>query len=283
MDEQEPEGTRASDVPLDLAKEREAFVRSFLKKGVEYTETLLKENMELRQELQDALRANAELRAQVASDDAIRDLLRTVERLEGERRALLARSDKLEQAEQEVVRRQATVEQDLSNLANLYIATFQLHASLSPRRVLRHLRDMMGQLVGAYGFVIYLIDEGVRKAVPIAHEGLEEADVEAVDLGVGTVGEACLTGIQRVRERGLHDDSIDGPIAVLPMMVEGRCVGVIEIRTVLEQKTEWASLDHELFQLVISQAGNAMIAANLYEGEKGPLAALEGFSEKQQR
>ena len=42
----------ASDKPLDLIKERDAFVRSFLKKGVEYTEQLLRENHQLRRELE---------------------------------------------------------------------------------------------------------------------------------------------------------------------------------------------------------------------------------------
>ncbi|MEM6958112.1 MAG: GAF domain-containing protein [Myxococcota bacterium] len=273
---------RASDVPLDLAKEREAFVRSFLKKGVEYTELLLKENTELREELESAMRANARLRAQVASDDAIRDLLRTVERLETERSELLDRSTKLERVEAEVTLRQQTIEQDLNNLANLYIATFQLHASLSPRRVVRHLRDMMGQLVGAYGFVIYLIDEASRKAVPVAFEGLEEAEVASVALGSGPVGEACLTGLRFVKESELHDGS-DEPRALIPMMVDGRAIGVVEVRTVLEQKTEWVSLDHELFELVGAQAGVAMIAANLYDSAAGPVSALQGFVEKQQR
>src|SRR5690606_3527613 len=147
----------ASDVPLDLVKEREVFVRSFLKKGVEYTEHLLKENDELRDELLRLRDDNARLRAQVASDDAIRDLLRTVEALEKERRDLVERSERLEATRREDEGRQAEIEQEVNDLANLYIASYQLHASLSVRRVVRHLRDMCGQLVGALGFVIYIV------------------------------------------------------------------------------------------------------------------------------
>ena len=274
--------TRGSDVPLDLAREREAFVRSFLRKGVEYTEDLLKENMELREELQEAARANARLRAQVASDDAIRDLLRTVDKLEQERTELLDRSTELEAAEREVQTRQDAIEQDLSDLANLYIATYQLHASFSPRRVVRHIRDMLGQLIGAHGFVIYVVDEANDVAAPLAFEGLDEATVAEVPLGVGPVGEACLTGIRRIREDRFHEPG-DEPIGVIPLMVEGRPVGVVEIRSVLEQKTEWRAMDHQLFELVATQAGAAMIAANLYDGIKTPVQALVGFVEKQQR
>lgn len=282
---QEDDGgvTSASDVPLDLAKEREAFVRTFLKKGVEYTELLLTENTDLREELQATLRENARLRAQVASDDAIRDLLKTVDRLEQERSELLGRSTELERAEREVALRQQSAEQDLSDLANLYIATYQLHASFSPRRVVRHLRDLTGQLVGADGFVIYLVDKASSQAVPLAFEGLDEKDVVSIPLGSGPVGEACLTGLRFVRETDLHE-AREQPVAIIPILVEGRTIGAIEIRTVLEQKTAWASLDHELFELVASQAGMAMIAANQYENlSGGPAAALDGFAEKQQK
>ena len=75
----DPDSNRASDLPMDLIKERESFVRSFLKKGVEYTEHLLQENAQLRDDLSRIQDDNTRLRAQIASDDAIRDLLRTVE------------------------------------------------------------------------------------------------------------------------------------------------------------------------------------------------------------
>ena len=160
----------ASDLPQDLIKEREAFVRSFLKKGVEYTELLIDENQELRRELLQIKSDNTRLRSHLASDDAIRDLVKTIEKLEGERRELLAGLSELERTEKEHEGRQAEIEQEVNDLANLYIANFQLHASLSPRRVIRHLCDMMGQFVGADGFAIYLIDEEAKQIVLAASE-----------------------------------------------------------------------------------------------------------------
>lgn len=269
---------RASDVPLDLIKERDAFVRSFLKKGVEYTEQLLRENGELREELDQLRDDNMSLRAQVASDDAIRELLSTVDELRKERDRLVKRSKKLEGAEKENEGRQRQIEQEINDLANLYVAGFQLHASLSPRRVVRHVCDMLGQLVGAEAFVVYLVDES-KQVVPLAHEGLEEAP-SPLDHGEGAVGEAILTKLPNIRERDLHGGSIDDPVAVIPLTAEGRAVGAISVVRVLEQKNEWANVDHELFQLIGHQAAVAMIAANLYDTDKGPLEALRGLSEK---
>lgn len=269
---------RASDVPLDLIKERDAFVRSFLKKGVEYTEQLLRENGELRDELDQLRDDNVSLRAQIASDDAIRELLSTVEELRKERDRLAQRSQRLEGAEKEHAGRQEKIEQEINDLANLYVAGFQLHASLSPRRVVRHVCDMLGQLVGAEAFVLYLVDEN-KKVVPLAHEGLEEAP-GTLDSGVGQVGEAILTMLPIIRERDLHGGSLEDPVAVIPLTAEGRAVGAISVVRVLEQKNEWANVDHELFQLIGHQAAVAMIAANLYDTDKGPLEALRGLSEK---
>ena len=84
---------RDSEHPADLTREREAFVRQFLRKGVEVTESLLEENKEIREQISRIRDENTRLRAHVASDDAIRDLLRKIEQLEHERRSLLAKSD----------------------------------------------------------------------------------------------------------------------------------------------------------------------------------------------
>lgn len=268
---------RASDVPVDLTKEREAFVRSFLRKGVELTEELLAENVELRRRVSQLEHLNARLRAQVASDDAIRDLLKTVDQLETEKRSLLERSTELEQSQREDENRYEEVEAELNDLANLYIASYQLHAGLSVRRVIRHLKDTIGQLVGAEAFVIYVVDPRRERALPVGYEGLDEGDVGPVQVGEGQVGEACVTGIERIRQDVSRGGSLEDPLAIIPIMVEGKPVGAVSIVSMLEQKTGWASVDEELFKLLGAHAGTALIAANLFAGTSGPEEALDGL------
>ena len=151
---------RTSDAPVDLTKEREAFVRTFLRKGVELTEDLLRENDVLQSQLSSLQIENARLRAQVASDDAIRELLRTVEALEQEKKELMQRSRELEQAKDKHQGRYTEIEQELNDLANLYVASFQLHVALAPRRVLRNVKELLAQLVGAEAFVLYIVEIG---------------------------------------------------------------------------------------------------------------------------
>lgn len=273
---QEGRERRASDVPVDLAKERESFVRTFLRKGVELTEELLGENAELRKEVARLDRDNARLRAQLASDDAIRDLLRKIDELEAEKRALLDRSSELEASRREDEGRYARVEAELNDLANLYIASYQLHASLSLRRVVRHLKDTIGQLVGAHAFVIYVADPERRRVFPIRVENLDESAVQPIRIGEGIIGDVCLTGVERIRD-ARADGSLEDPVAVIPLLVEGRCIGVVAIVSMLEQKKHWASVDEELFKLLGEHGGTALIAANLYAGASSPDVALEGL------
>jgi len=271
---------RTSDVPLDLRKEREVFVRTFLRKGVELTESLLEENRQLTREMARMREDNARLRKQVASDDAIRDLIRTIDMLEVEKTDLLTRSTELEQASRMHEGRQAEIEQELNDLANLYVASVQLHAALTPRRVLRHVKELLAQLVGAEAFVIYVVDPGGMVARPIGSEGLAFDRLEPVDLGRGIVGEVVTTGLAWVsQQEPLRPGSVTSPIAVIPLRLEERMVGAISIVRLLTQKSGWVQVDHELFKLLGNQAAIALAGANLFAKAPGPLDALSGLSE----
>ncbi|HEY8430450.1 MAG TPA: GAF domain-containing protein [Sandaracinaceae bacterium] len=271
---------RTSDRPVDLTRERESFVRTFLKKGVELTEGLLEENKSMRAELAEAQREIARLRAQVASDDAIRDLLRKIESLEAERNELLARSTALEDATRRTEHRAVEVEQELHDLANLYIASSHLHSTMSVRGVVRHLKELLQQLVGAEKFAIYLLDPEGRIARPIAFDGYERDALAPVRPGEGAIGEVLMTGVARVHDAVSHGGGLDDPIAVIPLMVRDKAVGAIAIVSLFTQKEVWAAVDRELFNLLGSHAATALIAANLYADAPGPLEALGGVDDR---
>ena len=267
---------RSSDLPVDLSAERESFVRQFLKRGFEITEGLLEENKALQDQLSALQRDVARLRAQVASDDAIRDLLRKIETLEGERRELLDRSNELEDATRQTEDRNSEVEQELHDLANLYIASSHLHSTLSVRGVVRHLCELLQQLVGAEAFAIYLRTAPGDDFRAVAVDGPDEAP-EIVP-GEGVVGEVLMTGVQRVSEKvGRHDGTFANPVAALPLYVRDEVVGVIVIARVFEQKAVWAAVDHELFSLLGSHAATALIAANQFADAESAASALSGI------
>lgn len=267
-------------MPTDLTRERENFVRTFLRKGVEFTEELLLENDDLRARVALLEVDNTALRTQVKSDDAMRDVLRTIERLEQEKRNLLDRSSQLEQLTRRHEGRYAAIEQELNDLANLYVASFQLHSTLKPANVLQHIRELLAQLVGAERFCIYVLNDDGTLAVPVGSEGILESELSPVVVGQGAVGSVCATGVSSVRQGDpLGAGTVEQPLAVLPMQVDGQTVGVISIVALLEQKHAWVQVDQELFHLLGSHAAAALLAARLYQRQPDLLSALAGLGE----
>ncbi|MDQ3034986.1 MAG: GAF domain-containing protein [Myxococcota bacterium] len=283
MSENDPQdrNRRSSDLPADLTRDREAFVRQFLRKGVEVTESLLEENRDIREQLHRIRDENARLREHVASDDAIRDLLRKIEQLETDRRALLAKSDELDERSKQNESRTVEIEQELHDLANLYIASSHLHATLSVRGVMRHLAELLQQLMGSERYAIFLLDQSGTTARPVLTSGLDEADVTSLEessSAEGLIATAITTGIARIRQDvPLRPGTIDDPLAIVPMNVRDVCVGVIVVVSVLAQKETWAAVDHALFELLGSHGGTALIAANQYASASDPRSALEGI------
>lgn len=278
MSTRKPSHERVSDRP-DLRAERETFVRNFLHKGVELTEDLIRENRGLENQVQKYQEENIRLRAQLASNDAIRELLTTIESLQQERSGLLSRSDELEKQHEVTSERYSQVEQELNDLASLYVASFQLSATLSVRRVVRHICELLEQLVGAQSFVVYVVTADGKRAMPIGSRGKDKSKVlPPLSAEEGPIGDVCLTGVARVfspddpREPGES-------IALLPLVFDSDVVGVIAVDALLPHKRSWARVDEELFKLLSAHGATALIAANLYEKQLGPRAALRDVFE----
>ncbi len=266
-----------SDSPADLVRQREEVLRSFVKKGVELTEELITENVELQRRIEDLEAENTSLRAHVASDDAIRELLKTIEGLEHERHTLVSRSVELERQTKHHVGRYHEIEQELNDLASLYVAAHQLSATLKPTRVVKHMCELLEQLVGCHRAVIYVVRADGQHAVPIASVGFDETP-QPVSLAGGMVGDACVTGVARIRDLPIEDMN-DEPIAAIPLMVGDEAVAVITVLELLPHKQAWAAVDYELFNLLSHHGPSALIAATLHDPEAGSKGMLSGLEE----
>jgi hypothetical protein len=265
---------RPSEPPPDLRTERERFVRTYLHKGVELTETLMRENQGLEQEVQRLRDENTRLRAQLASNDAIRELLVSIEGLTRERDALLHRSDEMEREFVEHAERQSEIELELNNLASLYVASFQLNATLSVTDVVRHMSELLEQLIGAQTFTIYALSQDGSRALPLGARGHAGGALPApLSVEDGMLGDACLTGVARIIEPN-QARAPNQPLAVLPLVYASQVVGVISVHKLLPHKQEWVRVDQELFKLLAVHGATALIAANLFATDPSPRAAL---------
>jgi archaellum component FlaC len=266
-----------SDAPgHDLKVERDQFLKKF-SGGAKLTEEFLREVEQLQERVRHLEAENAGLRAKVEADDAIRDLLSKIERLETEKRELLSRYHRVEEVNSEFTQRVQEVESEFANLANLFVASNQLHSSLSPRGVTRRIKEVLAQLVGAERYCMYLANGDNSELVPIAYEGVAGSALTPVKIADSELGQALLKGTASVSDHDPTAGTVQRPAAIIPLTVDEKTVGVIAIFSTLAQKKRFDTVDFELFKLLGQHAAAALVSASLFAHTDRKLPGLEAF------
>ena len=269
---------RDSDRPLpELKKERDSFIQTFFTKGAQFTQELVNENTRLRNCVAELEQETAQLRAQIASDDAIRELLKKIEGLERDKGNLLSHFQQVEAASSRWVDQYTEVESELANFANLYVASHQLHASLSFRTTARQIQELLEQLVGSRAFTVYLISGDGKTLVPIVSQGVGKVRRVPVDPADGGIGEVFSSGVSRVETGDLTGGSLEKPLAVVPMTLEQKVMGVFAVYATLEQKPRFLPVDFELFKLLGAHAAEALVSACLFANAGHKITSLDPF------
>jgi hypothetical protein len=269
---------RRSERPLpELKKERDSFIQSFFKQGAQFTQELVNENSRLRSRVGELEKEAAKLKAQIASDDAMRELLKKINDLEKQKKNLLSRFEEAEAASSRWVDQYAEVESELANFANLYVASVQLHASLSFRTTVRQMRELLEQLVGAHSFAVYLAMSDGKTLAPIVSERMGKPRLVPINPGDGGIGETFATGVPRIEKGDLTSGSLENPVALVPIKLEDKVVGVFAIFATLEQKTRFLPVDFELFKLMGAHAAEALVCACLFADADHQMPSFDKF------
>lgn len=265
MSETKPRSPTTDRPPEDLKKERDAFIEQFFRKGAQFSEELIGENKRLREKLAEAEAENAKLRAQLASDSAIRELLTKIEQLEADKQLLMSRSTQMQAVTNDYTKRYNAIEDELANLANLYVATSQIYSGYSVRAVIRTLKELLAQFLGVAAFSVYLVNPEQNHLVAVATEGVTRSDVATIPAGTGPAAEVFKSGRMRIQSEGdTSKGSQEHPAALIPLRLDDYVVGVIAIFATLPQKTEFGHVDHELFKMLSDHAGPALVSARLF-------------------
>ena len=233
MSEKKARGSRKSDRPAaavaaELKEKRDAFLHTFFKRGAELTDELVQENRRLREQLAKLEDENAALETQLASDRAIRDLLRKIDQLEQEKARLLSTVHEQEEITGQITNRFARSRRELESFANLYVASFQLHLSLRLRTVVRHVKELLA--AARRRAVAAPSTSPTRRggsSSPIASEGVELGDAAAMSRcataapsepwSTAVIERAFLTGVPHVAE----GDVTTAPAACIPLHARG--------------------------------------------------------------
>lgn len=244
------------------AEGHEEFVNLF-EKGLSFTKEILAENERLRFRVA-SLEAEVDVSRRhgghVDGDALVQALRQQITELEAERTRLLLSFKEVETLNHDYQQRYVEIETEHNNLANLYIASYQLHSTLSFREVVQVVSEIIINLVGVASFVLYLYDTASEQLEPIASEGIELSGVAPVPLTDPVIGRAASTKERYVREVGS-----DGPVAVVPLATVESLVGAIVIDRLLVQKDALSAVDFELFNLLGVHAATALSSALLRE------------------
>lgn len=197
------------------------------------------------------------------SDERIRDL-------EG-------RLDARDRDREELTSRLVEAEHQLGRLMNLYVATFQLHATLDPTEVQATIAEIAVDLLGAERFALLLREEGGQECEVALSRGLEtdSSDLYNGDRyggGDPLVDAALEDGVLR-----MGPDEFSEVIAAVPLRVQDAIVGVLVVLKLFDHKSILRAEDRDLLDLLAAHAASALFAARVYSNTDRKLRTLESL------
>lgn len=216
------------------------------------------------------------------SKEFTEELLHENERLRSRLAELEGKVEELKQQNVDFSTRYAEVEEQNNSLANLYVATYQLHSTLDFKEVLEIVKEIIINLVGAESFAILLLDEKTNELRSIAFEGEDVVPgIEKVSLriGEGLLGNVAESGQSYYVIDDVHagQDSVERPIAAVPLKIKEHVIGLIAIYKLLQQKTSFTAVDYELFALLAAHAATAIFSSKLYSQSERKLNTIQSF------
>lgn len=171
----------------------------------------------------------------------------------------------------------AQLEQENNNLANLYVASFQLHSTIDFKEVMGILLEIVTNLIGAEKFTIMIVDGQSNKLVPKASEGVILDQVPVVKIGEGIIGSVAETGESYFTTTLSNSgpENFNEPVVCIPLKIDGRTIGIIAVYSLFTHKENFTNIDYELFNLLAGHAANAIYLSLLYAQSKNRFQILE--------
>jgi hypothetical protein len=182
---------------------------------------------------------------------------------------------KAENDREELATRLVEVEHQVGRLMTLYVATYQLHATLDPMDVQSTIAEIAVNLLGAEQFALLLRDEDDSSLVIRLQEGAIDASWS---------GAATYSGGDPLIDASLLDGVLRfGPVegspvlVTVPLRVQDVTVGALVITKLFEHKVKLDEEDREILDLLGAHAASALFASRVYARAARKLRTLEGL------
>lgn len=192
---------------------------------------------------------------------------------------------------QELESRLSTAESDVKELAsrlvdsehqggrlmNLYVATYQLHATLDPAEVQATIAEIAINLLGAEQFILLLRKDDAADYEIALLEGMYDG-AEAPYAGESYAGgDAMVDSTLRDGVLRLGPTPDSQVLAAVPLRVQNEIVGALVLLKLLDHKPILRAEDRDLLDLLSAHAASAMFAARLFATKDRKLRTLESL------
>jgi hypothetical protein len=157
------------------------------------------------------------------------------------------------------------VEARNNNLMNLYVASYRLHGTVDRNEVLGTIQEIVANLVGCEEQAIFEIGPEPDVLRLVAAVGIDGDRFRSVTVGEGPIGRSAGEGKVYVADVAKTAADDGGELtACIPLSLDGKLVGAIALFRLLPQKAGLAQVDHELFELLATQAATALYCTQLH-------------------
>jgi hypothetical protein len=175
--------------------------------------------------------------------------------------ALRARLDNVAEESQQYIDRYQQIELHSCNLANLYVASYQLHTSIDRESVFRVIQEIVINLVGSEEVAIF--ETGPAGEFNLSSSfGIDAARIARFRLGDGPIAQRVRSGQIYVNPNAGADSEVT---ACIPLSIGASLIGTILILRLLDHKTSLQPVDHEIFDLLAVHAATSLYCATIRE------------------
>jgi hypothetical protein len=192
---------------------------------------------------------------------------------------------------QELERLRSTAESDVKELAsrlvdsehqggrlmNLYVATYQLHATLDPAEVQATIAEIAINLLGAEQFILLLRKDDAADYEIALIEGMYDGAQAPYDGDSYAGGDPMVDATLKDGVLRLGPTAESQALAAVPLRVQNDIVGALVLLKLLDHKPILRAEDRDLLDLLSAHAASAMFAARLFATKDRKLRTLESL------
>jgi hypothetical protein len=192
-----------------------------------------------------------------APEEQVQRLQDSLARVTGERDELRERLAQLEGEVGRISDDYVLVQEQSSEMAQLYVALERLHGGLSRGEVLQAIQEIVINVIGSEEFAVF---ERVDDRLSLVHHfGVDPVPLREVKVGDGVIGRTAQRGKLFVAGRDGPVDASDADVtASIPLFVGDRVWGVLTIFRLLGHKPVLGDSDQVVFELIRGHAGIAL-------------------------